>query len=523
MSSADASVVDARNRTAAWRRFDWLQVSALTVVVGLSLVIAGLIGVVVWLSFVQGMPGVDTISLTLDNFRRVYTDTQTFYILRDTTGFALVTVAVAVIFGLPTAWLCERTDLPGKSIVFTLMTISLLTPGFASAMGWTYLLHVRIGLVNIFLRNLFGFTTGPFNIGTLVGMGWVQGLGLAPVVFIMTAAIFRAIDPSLEESAQMCGARPWQTLLKITLRLVWPGIVAASIYAFTIGFAAFDVPAMIGWGNRLYTFSTYLVLMVQPEGGMPTYGLAAALSAVILVFAFLLSWWYARLIRHTQSYSVVTGKGYRPSLLTLGWRSLPAWLGLGIYFFLAQLIPIVVVVWASLIPFFQLPTARALRQASLSMYVSLPWDLVMRGVTNTGILMVLAPALTLVFSVAFSWIVLRSRIRGRSFFDIIAFVPHAVPNIIFSLALLLTVLYGINRVVPLYGTIWILLIISVIGRISYGTRMTNNGLIQIHRELEESARMSGASNAVVMGRVIVPLLAPTLFYAWLWMALLTAR
>lgn len=523
LPSVAGRLVSDRNLTSHWRRLDIWPSSAFTVVLALSLIIGSLVITVLWLSFVRGLPGIGALTLTFGNYRTVFSDPQTYYVLRDTTEFALVTVLVALVFGLPAAWLCERTDLPGKSIVFTLMTVSLLIPGFAAAMGWTYLLHVRIGLVNVFLRNLFGFTSGPLNVGTLTGMGWVQGLGLAPVVFIMTAAVFRAIDPSLEESALMCGARPRQALFKITLRLVWPGIVAASIYAFTIGFAAFDIPAMIGWGNRLYTFSTYLVLMVQPEGGMPAYGQAAALSTFILAFAIALSWWYTRLIAHTRRYQVVTGKGYRPRPVALGWRRVAAWGWLSAYFLLAQLVPVLVIVWASIIPFFQLPSARVLGQVSLRMYWQLPWNLVLRSASNTGLLMLLTPTFTLFLALAFSWVVFRSRIKGRSLFDLMAFLPHAVPNIIFSLALLLAVLYVVDHFLPIYGTIWLLLLAFIIGRISYATRMTNNGLMQIHTELEESALINGATTAGVMWRIATPLLAPTFFYAWLWMALLTAR
>ena len=135
----------------------------------------------------------------------------------------------------------------------------------------------------------------------------------------------------------------------------------------------------------------------------------------------------------------------------------------------------------------------------------------------------LVPTVTLAISLAFSWIVLRSRIPGRAGFDFIAFLPHAVPSIIFGVGALLLTLFVLQRALPLYGTIWILLIVFVIARISYGTRMTNSGLIQIHAELEESALMSGASTWEAFRRVTVPLLAPTLLYAWLWIALLTFR
>jgi iron(III) transport system permease protein len=194
-----------------------------------------------------------------------------------------------------------------------------------------------------------------------------------------------------------------------------------------------------------------------------------------------------------------------------------------LYFALSKLLPILVLIWVSLLPYFQLPSMAALDQLSLLHFRSLPWDLVLEGLANTALLSVLTPTLTLLLCVAFSWIVLRSRLPGRGVFDAIAFLPHAVPNIVFGLGALLLALYVVGAAVPLFGTLWLLLLVFIVARLSYGTRMTNGSLVQIHRELEEAAAMSGASTARIVSRILLPLMAPSLVYAWLWIALLTFR
>jgi iron(III) transport system permease protein len=354
-------------------------------------------------------------------------------------------------------------------------------------------------------------------------MGWVQGLNLAPLAFIMTAAVFRSMDPTLEEAAEVHGAGALTVLRRITMRLAWPGILAAAIYIFMTAFAAFDVPAIIGWGNRIFTFTTYLYLLLNPQDVLPRYGLAAALSTIAMAIAAVMSWWYAAMQQHSRRYAVVTGRAYRPKIVKLGRRSAGAWLFIGTYLVLSKVMPIVLLIWSSLLPFFQLPSARAIATVSVAHYGELPWELVATAVANTAILAVLTPTVTLAISLAFSWIVLRSKIPGRAGFDFIAFLPHAVPSIVFGVGALLLTLFVLQRAVPVYGTVWILLIVFTIARISYGTRMTNSGLIQIHAELEESAQMSGATTWEAFRRVTVPLLAPTLLYAWLWIALLTFR
>jgi iron(III) transport system permease protein len=148
---------------------------------------------------------------------------------------------------------------------------------------------------------------------------------------------------------------------------------------------------------------------------------------------------------------------------------------------------------------------------------------VWRGIRNTAALMVLTPTITLVVSFAFSWVVLRSKIPGRNAFDFAAFMPHAVPNIVFSMAALLLALFVLRDVLPIYGTIWILVLVYVVSRIAYATRITNSALIQIHKELEEAAQMSGAHIGDIVRKVLVPLLKPAMLYAWIWMALLTYR
>jgi iron(III) transport system permease protein len=492
-------------------------------VLAISLAILITLGVVFWTSFLDGPIDEAATRATLDNYMEVLEDSQSVDVILNTFAFSVVSTAVALFFGIPAAWLAERTDLRGKTLLFTMMTIGLVIPGFATAMGWLFLMHPRIGLLNAFLIQNLGFTSAPFNIVTLTGMGWVQGLNLAPLAFIMTAAVFRAMDPALEEAAHMSGARPRATFAAVTARLAWPGILAASIYIFTIGFAAFDVPAIIGWGNRIFTFATYLYLLTNPQDVLPRYGVAAALSTFIVLLAAALSWWYARMQKRAREYAVVTGKAYQPRTIALGHRAVWAWGFLAVYLLASKLVPLVILVWSSLLPYFQLPSARALRSVSFNHYANLPWEQLNSAIVNTGILMVLTPTITLMLSLCFSWVVLRSRIPGRLAFDFVAFLPHAVPNIIFGVGALLVALYVVQAVLPIYGTIWILLLVFVIARVSYGTRMTNSGLIQIHQELEESAQVSGARTLGVAVSVVLPLLRPTLIYAWLWIALLTFR
>ncbi len=260
--ASDKSVV--RNR---WSRADPAASGMVTLTILATASILVLLAIILWLSFTEGMPGDPVLSYTLDHYRQMFLDGFTYRVLANTILFSSVTLVVAFMLAVPMAWLMERTNFPGKPVVFTLMTMALLIPGFAVALGWVFLLHPKIGVINQALMSLFNLTEAPFTVSNIFAMGMIEGMNLTPLAFIMTAVVLRSMDPALEEAAAMSGARPWQTVLRVTLRVLWPGLLAAAIYVATIGFAAFDVPAILGLTTRIFTFSTYVFWVAHPCRG----------------------------------------------------------------------------------------------------------------------------------------------------------------------------------------------------------------------------------------------------------------
>jgi iron(III) transport system permease protein len=227
--------------------------------------------------------------------------------------------------------------------------------------------------------------------------------------------------------------------------------------------------------------------------------------------------------RQAPRYAVVTGKAYRPALIRLGrFRSL-AIAFVSFYLIVSQFLPILTLLWSAGLPFLRPVSSAAFASLSLKNFHDLPEGLVLSGLGISATLMLLVPTITMTLSVALSWVVLRSRLRWRAVFDFFAFLPHAVPKIVFSVAAWLLALFVLRDVLPVYGTIWILVPVYVVATLSYGTRMVNGAFIQIHRELEESGEVGGATTGGVIAKIVMPLLAPTLLNAWLWIALLTFR
>ena len=291
------------------RRRDWAPAGMVGVAMVATGAVLALLAVVFWLSFVEGTPGDPALVYTLDHYRAMFFDSFTYRVLWNTVLFSAMALSVALALAVPIAWLIERTDFPGKPLILTLMTTALLIPGFAVSLGWVFLLHPKIGLVNHWLMAVFGLSEAPLDVGNIFAMGAIEGMNLTPLAFIMTAAALRAMDPALEEAAATSGARPWQTAWRVTLPVLWPALLAAAIYVATIGFAAFDVPAILGLSRRIFTFSTYVFWVLTPSEGAPEYGSVACLSVLMTAIAALMSWAYRRAQRQAPKYAVVTGKG----------------------------------------------------------------------------------------------------------------------------------------------------------------------------------------------------------------------
>ena len=487
-------------------------------------VILVLVLVMFWISLQKGAFGTPSATYTLGNYREVFSDPLLYRVTTNTLIFTVTTTLFALLFGLPIAWLAERTTIAGKTLIYVIMTLGLLIPGIYTAMGWTLIAHPRIGILNRWLVDLFELSDGPINIATPIGMGFVQGLSLSALAFILTAQMFRAMNPSLEEAARVHGMGYGKILWRVTLPLARPGILAAVIYILTIGVATFDIPAILGLGNRVYMLSTYIYLKVHPQGaGLPEYGITGAVGAFMIVVAGLLTLWYGQVLRQGHRFEVVTGKGYRPALIRLGGWTVVAWSFIFLYAFISKILPMLLIAYAALTPYFVPPSFEMMRQLSLAHFYNMDWQLVLRGLTNTAILVLVVPLVVLLLAFSLSWLIVRSRSRMRYALEFGAFLPQALPEVILSIGALLLSLFVFGTVIPLYGTVWLIAIVYVVARLAFATRALNGALLQIHRELEEAAFVAGLSNFKTARRVLFPLIRPTLFSVWIWSALLVYR
>ena len=509
--------------TAAPRsRFNWSKYSLLSIAGFAGLSILSLLGMIVWMSLRSGVPGQESI-YTVKNYVTLLADPYTYRVMKTTLLFAAITISVSVPLGFIFAWFIERTNMPGKTVAMSVLSVGILFPTFLKAMGWVFLLHPRIGVINIFFMQLFGLTQAPLNIATVPGIGFVQGMTLVPLAYVMISAALRSMNPALVEAANVHGVSQWRTLVRIELPLIWPALFSAVIWMLTVAIAAFDVPGVIGMANNIFTFSTAIYYMINPNEGLPRYGLCGAYGSIMVGVSLILMIPYFRALKQSHRYQIISGKSYQSRPVDLGrWRWI-AWTMLGGYFLLAFVLPLLAIFWVSLLPYVQAPSWRTLKVISFERYTQIAVDrALLEAALNTLILMIVVPTAIVIICTAISWIVTRSRMRGRVVLDAIAFLPHPVPHILFALAIAYLALL-VSNVIPLYGTIYVLMVVYVVCWISFGTRVLNNSMIQVHRELEEAAQVGGASTFRIIAKVIAPLIKPGLIYAWIWTSLSAYR
>lgn len=434
--------------------------------------------------------------------------------------FAVGSTIVPLILGTTLAYLTVRTDVPMRGFFFAVALIPLLIPGVLLTIAWILLASPEIGVINRALQPIFGRPI--LDVFTMPGMILVESLGRVPLVFLLMYAGFRSMDPALEESAVVSGARLTTVLRRISLPLMRPALIASVLVLMVRALESFEVPALLGMNNGIYVLTSRIWRVLQ--GFPPDYGQAGALSLMLLVLTSVGIYWQSRMTKRARSFQTVTGKGFRPHRIELrGWR-LPAVSVAWLYFLLTVFAPLAILVWASLRPFYTVPNWSTLFDFDLYTLANyervLDSRIVVRA-TRNSLILAMGTATTVMFSMAvLSWLVIRTKIPGRWVIDNLTFLPMAIPGLVLGVSLLFVYL---RFPLPIYGTLWILYIAYFTQYMPYGMRYASTSMYQIAAELEESADTSGASWWQTFRRITLPLLVPGLLTGWVFIALVSMR
>jgi iron(III) transport system permease protein len=477
------------------------------------------LGFLLWQSFLTPETATTPAQLTLDNYRTAYWSVETLRVFGNSVEFAAGSASLAFVVGTLFAWINERTDTPFKSIFFALSLIPLVIPAILFTVSWILLASPKIGLINVAVQELFATDLVVANIYSMGGMIFVDGLHQSPLAFLLMTAALRSTDPSLEESALMCGATVLQIAWRMTLKLVWPAVMAVFLILFLRAIESFEVPAILGLpvGIEVYTSSIYQAVQTYPSD----IGLASSYAVALLVIASLCVYAQSRTAADVERFSTVTGKGFRPRAMRIGrWRYLAA-ATFAAYLTIVVALPFLVLVWCSLQKFYVAPSMAALKNVTLDAYRAvLGYPVFAGAVWNSLVLSVASATIVMLTTAVLCWIVARTKLPGRWLLDNLATLPLMFPGLVLGLAIMVCYLHlGIG----VYGTLWIMLIAYVTRFMPYGMRYNATSMLALHKELEESATMSGASWGMTFWRVVLPLLKPGLIAGWIYVVIVSMR
>jgi iron(III) transport system permease protein len=456
---------------------------------------------------------------TVQNYIKAYSDKEFYLLFWNSFRYALGTSALTFLIGTYLAWLSERTNTPFKKLFIVMALIPYIVPGILDTIAWILLLSPKIGLINLTLMNLFGLSSPPFNVYSMWGMIWVESIHDYPIVFLLMSAAFRSMDPSLEEASMAAGSSTSTTFRRITLPVMRPAMLSVLLIMFIRGIEAFEVPALVGVPAKISVFTTKIYLAIHQ---FPSdFGLAGTYAVSVMVLSIGGILLYQRATKREERYATITGKGYRPHLIDLGpWRYVTL-ASACLIFFTALILPVLVLLWSSFIPYYGIPSRELLGRLTWNNYLYiLNYPLAAVAFKNSLYLSIGSATLTMLLTSAIAWITVRTRIRGRGVLESVTFLPITIPGIVLGVSLIWVYL---TLPIPIYGTIWVLLIAYITKYMPYGIRAASATMIQINKELEEASMASGGSWGQTFRRIVIPLMMPGFMAGWIYISIVSLR
>ena len=490
---------------------------AFVLVVVLALLVLPPLLVLLRISFTEFHAGFREGGLTLQHYLGLIQSNTLFRSSVNSVLFAALSTVISLVFGGILAWLVERTDVRFKPLAFLTSVVSMGTPYILYVTGWLFLLG-KAGPLNRTWFELTGSPANLFDVNSLAGMILVEGFLWSPLVFLLLSATFRAANAEMEEAARMSGASVTDTILRVSFQLARPAIVALALFVFIRNLEAFEVPALVGIPGNVSVLTTeiYRGMKHMP----PDIGFVSAYAMVMVAVIAILLHYYGKLSERAERFASITGKGFRPRPFRLGRLR---WLGAGIIlfnFFIVLVLPLGAIFWMSVLPFVQPIRPSAFRAITWENYQRVLTDSYYWGLAvNTLIVAGTVATLVVVLTFLTGWVVARRK-RGSRIIDQLVTVPLVFPGLVLGIAMLQLAL---RSPVPIYGTLWIIILGFIIRYVPYGMRYSFSGVLQIHTELEQAAAVSGANTREMLLKVVAPLVAPALASGWIFVFLIATK
>ena len=448
---------------------------------------------------------------TLETFTRLYSYAMNWGALKNTLIASTATMVLGTCLAFPLAWLVGRSNLYGRKFFRSLFVLTYMVPPYVGAMAWLRLLNNNVGTINVLLRAIFHLntSTGPLNIYSLGGLIWVLTTFYYPYAFITISRAMEKMDPSLEEASRISGAPPFKTVVRITLPMMTPSLIAGALLVFVCAASCYGIPSIIGAPGRVHTVTTRIIEYY----GLGTQGLndATGLAVFLMVIAIIVLY-ISDFVVAKRQYITVSGKSMRPNIVDLRKWRIPLTILVSLFAVIVILVPFATILTTS----FKIDVGKSVFDAAN--FTLGQWKTIfsrsetMACLKNSLVFGAVTATVGILIACTMSYLLQRTRIRGRKIPDFLITLGSGTPSVVIALGLIMTMKgnYGVN----IYNTAYILIIAYLIKYLMMGMRTVVSAMSQIHVSLEECSQISGASWIRTMFRITGPLIFPSIAAGW---------
>lgn len=462
---------------------------------------------------VSGEPG-------LRSYAETFSKASTWQDLWTTTWLAVVRAVLATALAVFLSWVVARTNTPYRNLIEFSIWLMFFIPPLTKVLAWLVLGMARSGLINVAARNLFHMDRPLIDIQSYGGIIWVSVLSFTPILYLLISPAFKGHDASLEEASRMAGASNRKTLFLVTVPLMMPAIMGTGMLAFVRMMESFETELFLGLPARIFVLSTRIFDYVHADP--PFYSPAMALSSAFVLITFFLIAYQWRVLRRTERYAVVTGRGFSARTIDLGrWRYVTFGIAL-VYILLGTVVPLLALALGTLM---KVPGLFNVSQPfTFDHYPQTLTDPYLLGsVKNTLVLAGTSATVGMVLYAGISYIITRTKYRARVALEFVTWLPYSVPSIVLALGFLWALVGVIQLPFFAYGTVQLLALVMLVRSFPLGVRLMNSTMIQLGKELEESSRILGGSWSYTFRRIVAPLLRPAFLAGWILVFVIAIR
>ncbi|MGF9648816.1 iron ABC transporter permease [Pseudarthrobacter oxydans] len=460
-------------------------------------------------------PGAPGSGFTFENIRLIFSTNTYWQALGNSLWLGFLVSVLAVSLGVTFAWILGRTDVPFRRTLSVLVSLPIFLSPFALGIAWVLLGSEKSGLINGVMRRFFGESAGFMDIMTFPGLVFVMVLAFAPLAYLFTVGPMLNMDGSLEEASRVVGGSLFHTMRKITLPVIMPGVLSATLMVFVLAAEMFSVPGLIGTaaGYRTLPFFIYQSTTASP----PQWGAAATAGLALLAIMMLGTILQSRATKASARFVTVTGKGARPVRIRLGRWRWPLFLIPTLYVILGVVLPGTALFLTTFQQYYTPDLAPEL-------FTFRWWERVTESsqfqtaLRNTLIVGSATPTLAVIIAFAMAYVRNRTRAPLREAVETLGMLPVAIPGIVFGVGVLWAYVGS-----AIYGTVWLLLVAYCARFLPHALRVISSGMVQVDRSLEDAARVGGANIPWTISTITVPLLKPAVLSAWLLLLIYCTR